>query len=108
MHLTLDMLMEKVKLDQHISERIQLGGSTVVPGSILWDKYKSRATFTITDGEHDLIIRYVGNALLPDTFKDNALVVLEGKYNSFSHTEIPQNRNFTNIEELENAIKANE
>ncbi len=82
MHLTLDMLMEKVKLDQHISERIQLGGSTVVPGSILWDKYKSRATFTITDGEHDLIIRYVGNALLPDTFKDDALVVLEGKYNS--------------------------
>ena len=82
MHLTLGMLMEKVQLGHAISDRIQLGGSTVVPGSILWDKYKSKATFDITDGESNLNVKYVGNALLPDTFKDEALVVLEGKYNN--------------------------
>ena len=82
MHLTLGMLMEKIQLGHPISDRIQLGGSTVVPGSILWDKYKSKATFDITDGENNLSVRYVGNALLPDTFKDEALVVLEGEYNT--------------------------
>ena len=36
----------------------------------------SSAAFDITDGERC----YVGNAVLPDTFKDEALVVLEGEY----------------------------
>lgn len=82
MHLTLGMFIEKIQLGHPISDRIQLGGSTVVPGSILWDKYKSKARFNITDGENTLSVRYVGNALLPDTFKEEALVVLEGKYNN--------------------------
>jgi cytochrome c-type biogenesis protein CcmE len=76
------MFIEKIQLGHPISDRIQLGGSTVVPGSILWDKYKSKARFNITDGENTLSVRYVGNALLPDTFKEEALVVLEGKYNN--------------------------
>ncbi len=80
MHLTLDMLLDKIHSGHPMSERIQLGGSTVVPGSISWDKYKSKATFNITDGTNNVSVKYIGNALLPDTFKDNALVVLEGEY----------------------------
>jgi cytochrome c-type biogenesis protein CcmE len=63
-----------------------LGGGTVVPGSIEWDKYHSRPEFTITDGEHSLKVRYTGNAVLPDTFKDKALVVLEGEYHQTNNT----------------------
>ena len=68
------------------SQRIQLGGGTVVPGSIEWDEYHSRPEFTITDGEQTLKVRYVGNAVLPDTFKDKALVVLEGEYHQAADT----------------------
>ena len=62
------------------NQRILLGGGTVVAGSIEWDAYRSRPEFTITDGERTLKVRYVGHAVLPDTFKDEALVVLEGQY----------------------------
>ena len=82
-HVTLQILMDG-SLDQ--SNRIQLGGSTVVPGSIKWDPYRSRPEFAITDGERILKVRYTGHAVLPDTFKDEALVVLEGKYHQNNHT----------------------
>ena len=76
-HMTLQTLLgESLDADR----RIQLGGGTVVPGSIEWDAYRSRPEFTITDGEHTLKVRYVGHAVLPDTFKDEALEVLEGQY----------------------------
>ena len=81
-HMTLQNLMEAAHSDGLKGQRIQLGGSTVVPGSIQWDKYRSSAEFDITDGERSLRVRYVGNAVLPDTFKDEALVVLEGEYQS--------------------------
>ena len=78
--MTLQSLTEAAQEDGLKGERIQLGGSTIVPGSIQWDKYKSSAAFDITDGERTMRVQYVGNAVLPDTFKDEALVVLEGKY----------------------------
>ena len=78
-HMTLQTLMEGATDD---GRRIQLGGSTVVSGSIEWDRYRSRPEFVITDGQHTLRVRYVGHAVLPDTFKDEALVVLEGEYDS--------------------------
>ena len=79
-HMTLQSLTEAAQEDGLKGERIQLGGSTVVPGSIQWDKYQSSAAFDITDGERTMRVQYVGNAVLPDTFKDEALVVLEGEY----------------------------
>ena len=82
-HLTLRNLKDYALDD---SQRIQLGGGTVVPGSIEWDEYHSRPEFTITDGEQSLKVRYVGNAVLPDTFKDKALVVLEGEYHQAAGT----------------------
>ena len=79
-HMTLQTLMDGAAIDQ--SQRIQLGGSTVVPGSIEWDRYRSRPEFVITDGQHTLRVRYIGHTVLPDTFKDEALVVIEGEYDA--------------------------
>ncbi len=75
-HMDLSALLQRAEAD----ERIQLGGNTVVPGSIEWGQYRSRPEFQITDGERQLKVQYVGNAVLPDTFKDKAQVVLEGHY----------------------------
>jgi cytochrome c-type biogenesis protein CcmE len=79
-HMNLQTLLETASRGQLDGQRIQLGGSTVVPGSIHWDEYRSRPEFTITDGERSLNVRYTGHGVLPDTFKDQALVVLEGEY----------------------------
>jgi cytochrome c-type biogenesis protein CcmE len=80
MHLTLPALMEQLGQRDFKGQRLQLGGGTVVPGSIKWDEYHHRPEFTITDGQHTLLVRYTGNAVLPDTFKEKAVVVLEGHY----------------------------
>lgn len=79
-------LLEQIGGHQLGGERVQLGGSTVVPGSIQWDEYRSRPEFTITDGDRTLRVRYTGNAVLPDTFQDRAQVVLEGRYDPAAST----------------------
>ena len=78
-HMTLSML-ERADDAQLTGRRIQLGGCTVVRGSIRWDEYRHRPEFTVGDGERTLRVRYSGNAVLPDTFQDEALVVMEGRY----------------------------
>ncbi len=60
--------------------RLQLGGSHVEPGSIVWGPYRSRPAFVVTDGERSLRAEYVGKGMLPDTFRDGAQLVLEGRY----------------------------
>ena len=80
-HVTLDLLLAPEATGEVGGGRIQLGGCTVVEGSIQWDEYRHRPVFTVTDGDRTLQVRYTGNAVLPDTFKDRALVVLEGRYN---------------------------
>ena len=78
-HMTLDALLaEAHNLTQ--DRRIQLGGCTVVPGTIEWDEYRHRPRFQITDGDRRLAVRYTGNSVLPDTFQDRAQVVLEGRF----------------------------
>jgi cytochrome c-type biogenesis protein CcmE len=79
-HMTLDVLL--VEAEQVIDRRIQLGGCTVVPGTIQWDEYRHRPKFQITDGENEIAVRYTGNAVLPDTFQDRAQVVIEGQFSS--------------------------
>ena len=86
-HLTLGMLLDQAANSELKDLRIQLGGCTVVDGSIRWDEYRHRPEFTVTDGEHDLKVRYTGNAVLPDTFKDKALVVLEGRFTQSNQFE---------------------
>ena len=81
-HMTLSSLLEEVAPGAVEGRRIQLGGCRVVLGSIQWDQYRHRPTFTISDGQRYLLVRYRGNAVLPDTFKDGAQVVLEGRYDA--------------------------
>ena len=50
-HLTLDMLLTQAANSELRDRRIQLGGCTVVDGSIRWDEYRHRPAFTVTDGE---------------------------------------------------------
>lgn len=78
--MTLRDLAKQVVATDLEGKRIQLGGCKVVPGSIRWDEYRHRPAFTVADSTYSLEIRYVGNAVLPDTFKDEAQVVLEGYY----------------------------
>ena len=59
--------------------RLQLGGN-VVEGSIKWDKFRHRPTFLVAEGGQTLTVRYAGNNMVPDTFKDGSPVVLEGHY----------------------------
>ena len=80
--MTLRDLAKQVVATDLEGKRIQLGGCKVVPGSIRWDEYRHRPAFTVADSTYSLEIRYVGNAVLPDTFKDEAQVVLEGYYDS--------------------------
>ena len=77
---TLVSLEERQAQGRLRDERLQLGGCTVVEGSIRWDEYRHRPEFAITDGQRVMRVRYTGNAVLPDTFKDKAQVVLDGKY----------------------------
>ena len=46
-HMTLQILMDRA-VDK--GQRIQLGGGTVVPGSIEWDRYRSRPEFGLPTG----------------------------------------------------------
>lgn len=78
-HMTLPMLLTQVE-ESNAHGRIQLGGCNVVVGSIQWDTYHHRPQFEVSDGERSLTVQYIGNAVLPDTFKDNAVVVLEGEF----------------------------
>ncbi len=78
-HMTLSLL-ERANDTQFSGRRIQLGGCAVVKGSIIWDEYRHRPAFTVGDGERTLQVRYSGNSVLPDTFQDEALVVMEGRY----------------------------
>ena len=78
-HVTLSTLLEEGDWN---GRRLQLGGSTVVVGSIQWDQFRHRPEFEITDGVRNLRVRYSGNSVLPDTFKDEAQVVLEGQYDA--------------------------
>jgi len=62
--------------------RAEIGGKTakvagdVVEGSI--DRSKKPMQFTIAHEGKSLKVHYVGNAVIPDTFKDGAKAVVEG------------------------------
>ena len=56
-HMTLSTLMQTATNDFD-RQRIQLGGCTVVEGSIQWDQYRHRPEFTITDGDRVQPVSY--------------------------------------------------
>jgi len=53
---------------------------TVVPGTIKVDADSLGATFAITDAAKQIPIKYHGT--IPDMFKDDIKVVVQGKFNS--------------------------
>ncbi|MEW6749590.1 MAG: cytochrome c maturation protein CcmE [Candidatus Latescibacterota bacterium] len=78
-HMTVSALVDRAQRQDVGQLRIQLGGQ-VVEGSIEWDEYRHRARFVVTEGGARVPVRYIGNAVLPDTFKDGSPVVVEGRY----------------------------
>ena len=50
-------------------------GGLVAQGSV--NQQSHHVTFTITDGDHELVVRYQG--LLPDLFREGQGVIAEGK-----------------------------
>jgi len=58
-------------------ELVRVNGR-VLDGSIQWSSKEGTLHFIITDGENKLPIIHKGIA--PDTFKDGAEVVIEGRY----------------------------
>ena len=62
--------------DEAYGRRIRVAGN-VVPGSI--HKKDAGVRFTLEQEGHSLQISYVGKDLLPDTFKDDAQAMAEGK-----------------------------
>lgn len=78
-HMTVSTLVERLRSEDLQERRIQLGGE-VVEGSIEWDEFHHRPTFVVTEGGVRVPVKYTGNAVLPDTFKDRSPVVLEGYY----------------------------
>ena len=79
-HVMLPELIRGVQNAELTDQRVQLAGCRVVDGSINWDRYHHRPSFTVSDGEHSVVVEYTGNAVLPDSFKDEAQVVLEGRF----------------------------
>ena len=59
-----------------LSHRIRVGG-TVVPGSI--HRFTGRVDFVLEEQGKGLPVSYVGNVPLPDTFKDGAQALVEGR-----------------------------
>lgn len=62
--------------DEAYGRRIRVAGN-VVPGSIR--KEDQGVRFTLEQDGHSLNISYVGKGLLPDTFKDDAEAMAEGR-----------------------------
>ena len=62
--------------EQVYDHRIRVAGN-VVPGSI--EKVSKGVRFTLEQEGHTLRVSYVGKDLLPDTFKDGAQAMAEGK-----------------------------
>lgn len=78
-HMTVSALAGAVASGDFEDRRVQLAGQ-VVTGTIEWDQYHHRPEFTVTENGENMRVRYVGNALIPDTFKDDSPVVLEGHW----------------------------
>lgn len=52
----------------------------VSPGTIRRENRESRVHFTVFDRESDRTLPVIYQGIIPDTFKDNAEVVVEGSY----------------------------
>jgi cytochrome c-type biogenesis protein CcmE len=65
--------------DRVSGKRLRVGGQ-VIPGTIV--RNGRRADFKIQQGSEILSVAYIGSDPLPDTFRDNAEALVEGKVGS--------------------------
>jgi len=79
---------------QYENRRIRLGG-LVAPASVRFDDRELQLTFLVTDGISEYAVRHTGAP--PDLFRENAGVVLEGRFHGetfvsdnllIKHTEV--------------------
>ncbi|MBI2865456.1 MAG: cytochrome c maturation protein CcmE [Chloroflexi bacterium] len=68
----------KAKGEAVYTEPVRLGGK-VVDGTIDFNRNSRVLKFTVTDGKESLPVAYSG--VVPDAFKPDADVILEGKFN---------------------------
>ncbi|MBI2907400.1 MAG: cytochrome c maturation protein CcmE [Chloroflexi bacterium] len=61
----------------YLEKSIKLGG-TVQPGTISYENNSRLLRFTLTDGAESVPVAYAG--IVPDSFKPDTEVVVEGKY----------------------------
>ncbi len=76
-YITAEELLEKG--DEVYDTRLRVAGQ-VVWGSI--DRSKKPMTFNIDHNEKVVAVHYEGQSPVPDTFRDHAQVVLEGKFSN--------------------------
>jgi cytochrome c-type biogenesis protein CcmE len=76
-YLTPSELADKIETDRSIYDVGLKMGAKVVPGTIQRDVASQTITFRVTDGTHSYPVVYRG--LAPDTFTDQADVVVEGR-----------------------------
>jgi len=72
-----------ITVDEYAAMKGNLDGKTlklagdVVAGSI--DRTKPQMEFVISSRENRIKVRYIGKAIIPDTFKDGSKALVEGK-----------------------------
>lgn len=66
------------RADSIYGSRVRVNGH-VAPGSVDWDSKNLALRFTLTEGEKSLPVAYKG--VVPDAFKADSDVVVEGKLN---------------------------
>ncbi|MBN1566446.1 MAG: cytochrome c maturation protein CcmE [Acidobacteria bacterium] len=71
-----------ITVDEYTSMKESLGGKTlklageVVAGSI--DRSKPHMEFVIANQDKTIRVQYIGNGIIPDTFKDGTKALVEG------------------------------
>ena len=70
----------EIKVANLDNEMLVRAGGMVKEGSIIRDTDSLNVTFTVTDYQNELIIKYEG--ILPDLFDENAGVVVRGNLNT--------------------------
>ncbi len=66
-------------MDDAIEKRLRVGGD-VEPNSIV--RNSDKVEFTITQGDQKLLVVYTGRDPLPDTFRDRAQALCDGRLRS--------------------------
>lgn len=67
----------ELKMKKIYNQGVRVGGK-VAPGSIQWNPAQMDLKFLLTDGKESIKVFYKG--IVPDAFKDDNEVLVEGKY----------------------------